>query len=135
MKIRVAAARTKDVGRGIARIDPATMDELGIGVGDIIEISGKRKTYVSQVLEEGITEAGSAASLQVAATAYATHGVAAHPVLHLLLHVRLPADRRPVLGAGGDVAAASSWGRIAGRPRSRARVSSTMTAIRTCSHP
>jgi len=46
MKIRVAAARTKDVGRGIARIDPATMDELGIGVGDIIEISGKRKTYV-----------------------------------------------------------------------------------------
>lgn len=46
MKIRVAAARTRDVGRGIARIDPATMDELGTGVGDIIEISGKRKTYV-----------------------------------------------------------------------------------------
>jgi len=46
MKIRVAAARTKDVGRGIARIDPGTMEELGIGVGDIIEISGKTKTYV-----------------------------------------------------------------------------------------
>jgi transitional endoplasmic reticulum ATPase len=46
MKIRVAAARTRDVGRGIARIDPATMEALGTGVGDIIEITGKRKTYV-----------------------------------------------------------------------------------------
>lgn len=46
MKIRIAAARTKDVGRGIARLDPASMEELGIGVGDIIEITGKRKTYV-----------------------------------------------------------------------------------------
>ncbi|MFA5294444.1 MAG: CDC48 family AAA ATPase [Methanoregulaceae archaeon] len=46
MKLRVAATRTKDVGRGICRIDPASMSELGVGVGDIIEISGKRKTYV-----------------------------------------------------------------------------------------
>ncbi len=46
MKLRVAATRTKDVGRGIGRIDPASMNELGIGVGDIIEVTGKRKTYV-----------------------------------------------------------------------------------------
>ena len=51
-----------------------------------------------QVLEEGITEAGSMASFQAAGTAYATHGVADDPVLHLLLDVRLPADRRPDLG-------------------------------------
>ncbi|MEN6611518.1 MAG: CDC48 family AAA ATPase [Methanoregulaceae archaeon] len=46
MKVKVAAAENKDVGRGIARIDPATMEELGAGVGDIIEISGKRVTCV-----------------------------------------------------------------------------------------
>ncbi len=34
-----------------------------------------REAQDGQVLEEGITEAGSVASLQVAATAYATHGV------------------------------------------------------------
>ena len=44
MKVKVAAARNKDIGRGIGRIDPKTMEELGAGVGDIIEISGKRTT-------------------------------------------------------------------------------------------
>jgi transitional endoplasmic reticulum ATPase len=44
MKVKVSAARNKDIGRGIGRIDPKTMEELGAGVGDIIEISGKRTT-------------------------------------------------------------------------------------------
>ena len=44
MKMKVSAARNKDIGRGIGRIDPKTMEELGAGVGDIIEISGKRTT-------------------------------------------------------------------------------------------
>ncbi len=38
-----------------------------------------REAVDGQVLEEGITEAGSVASLQAAATAYATHGVALIP--------------------------------------------------------
>lgn len=46
MKVKVSAARNKDIGRGIGRIDPKTMEELGAGVGDIMEISGKRTTCV-----------------------------------------------------------------------------------------
>jgi transitional endoplasmic reticulum ATPase len=42
--LRVAEARARDVGRGIARIDPAVMSQLGISTGDVIEITGKRKT-------------------------------------------------------------------------------------------
>ena len=42
--LRVAEAQSRDVGRGIARIDPKAMDDLGLTPGDIIEISGKRKT-------------------------------------------------------------------------------------------
>ena len=57
-----------------------------------------REATDGQVLEEGITEAGSMASFQAAGTSYATHGLADHPVLHLLLDVRLPADRRPDVG-------------------------------------
>ena len=59
-----------------------------------------REAVDGQVLEEGITEAGSMASLQAAATSYATPRLPDDPVLHLLLDVRLPADRRPDLGAG-----------------------------------
>ena len=44
ISLRVAEARARDVGRGIARIDPAVMSQLGISTGDVIEIIGKRKT-------------------------------------------------------------------------------------------
>ena len=53
-----------------------------------------REATDGQVLEEGLTEAGSTASMQAAGTAYATHGRADDPVLHLLLDVRVPAHRR-----------------------------------------
>ncbi len=42
--LRVAEARARDVGRGIARIDPVAMSQLSISTGDVIEIIGKRKT-------------------------------------------------------------------------------------------
>ncbi|MHC1628263.1 MAG: AAA family ATPase, partial [Candidatus Nezhaarchaeales archaeon] len=42
--LRVAEAKARDVGRGIARIDPAVMSQLNINTGDVIEIIGKKKT-------------------------------------------------------------------------------------------
>ena len=42
--LRVSEAVTKDVGRGIARIDPKDMAEIGVEVGDIVQIVGKRAT-------------------------------------------------------------------------------------------
>ena len=44
VQLKVADARQRDVGRGIARIDQKTMQKLGITAGDVIEIIGKRKT-------------------------------------------------------------------------------------------
>ena len=44
MTLKVKEALPKDVGRAIARIDPEDMKSLGIEVGEIIEIEGKRKT-------------------------------------------------------------------------------------------
>ena len=43
--LRVAEAYHKDVGRGIARIDTRLMQQIGLVSGDIIEISGRTKTY------------------------------------------------------------------------------------------
>ncbi len=42
--LRVTEAKTKDVGRGIARLDPAVMKALDLTAGDIISIEGKRRT-------------------------------------------------------------------------------------------
>ena len=44
LTLKVKEALSKDVGRAIARIDPEDMKALGLDVGDIIEINGKRKT-------------------------------------------------------------------------------------------
>ena len=44
LTFRVAEALPKDVGRGIARLDPEDMKTLGIEVGEILQIQGKRKT-------------------------------------------------------------------------------------------
>ena len=44
ISLRVSESTGKDVGRGIARIDPADMQKLGLDVGDMLEVKGKRGT-------------------------------------------------------------------------------------------
>jgi len=44
IKLKVTEAIGKDVGRAFARIGPEDMERIGAAVGDIIEVSGKRKT-------------------------------------------------------------------------------------------
>lgn len=45
VKLKVAEANPRDVGRGIARIDPEMMKKLGIAdTGEVISIKGKRQT-------------------------------------------------------------------------------------------
>ncbi|MFH0915254.1 MAG: CDC48 family AAA ATPase [bacterium] len=41
---RVAEAAPKDVGRGLARLDPQDLEQLGVGIGDTIEVAGQRTT-------------------------------------------------------------------------------------------
>ncbi len=42
--VKVAEARSRDVGRGIARIDPVIFEKMGLMPGDTILIEGKKKT-------------------------------------------------------------------------------------------
>ena len=44
LTLKVLEAYTRDVGRGVARIDYDSMDSLGASTGDVIEIKGKRRT-------------------------------------------------------------------------------------------
>ncbi len=42
--LKVAEAKSKDAGRGIARVDPAVMEVLEITAGDVVQIEGKKRT-------------------------------------------------------------------------------------------
>jgi len=44
ISLKVLEAYTRDVGRGVARIDYDSMDTLNASTGDVIEIKGKRRT-------------------------------------------------------------------------------------------
>jgi transitional endoplasmic reticulum ATPase len=46
LTLRIAETNPKFVGRGVAIMDPKVMDDLHLSTGDVIEISGKKKTFV-----------------------------------------------------------------------------------------
>lgn len=55
--LRVSEALTRDVGRGIARIDPRDMEIIGASVGDVVEITGKKRT-VAKVMPAYMEQRG-----------------------------------------------------------------------------
>lgn len=57
LTLRVSEALAKDVGRGMARLDPKDMEKINIHVGDIIEIEGKKKT-VAKVMPTYVENRG-----------------------------------------------------------------------------
>lgn len=44
LKLRVTEALSKDVGRGLVRIDPQDLEKLQMQIGEIVEVTGKRRT-------------------------------------------------------------------------------------------
>jgi transitional endoplasmic reticulum ATPase len=57
LPLKVAEAASKDVGRGIVRLDPADFKKIGVEVGDVIAIKGKRET-VAKVLPTYMEDRG-----------------------------------------------------------------------------
>jgi transitional endoplasmic reticulum ATPase len=46
ISLKIAETNPKFVGRGVALIDPKVMEEMQLSTGDVIEISGRKKTFV-----------------------------------------------------------------------------------------
>src|ERR1051326_2865226 len=44
--LRVAETSSRFVGRGMALLDPKVMEEMDLATGDVIELTGKKKTFV-----------------------------------------------------------------------------------------
>jgi transitional endoplasmic reticulum ATPase len=75
LRLTVAAAATEDAGRGVARIDPASLAALGGGTGALLAVSGQRTAYVRALPQR--PEARGRDALQIDA---ATRGNAATAV-------------------------------------------------------
>ncbi len=81
---RVAEAPSRDVGRGIVRLDPSDMAALGVETGDVVAISGKHSSAArvmpahtderkpSQIQMDGIVRANSGVSIGQQVTVHAT---------------------------------------------------------------
>jgi transitional endoplasmic reticulum ATPase len=75
LELKVAEARSEDVGKGLARLDPEDIKSLDSTLGDVIEISGEKKTVAritgtfseylgKRVIQiDGITRANAKANL------------------------------------------------------------------------
>ena len=50
LKLRVTEALGKDVGRAFARMDPEDLQRLGLAIGEIVEVGGKRTTVCKAML-------------------------------------------------------------------------------------
>ncbi len=57
LTLKVTEAGSKDVGRGIARFDPTDFKKIGVEVGDVVTIKGKRET-VAKVLPAYMEDRG-----------------------------------------------------------------------------
>ncbi|MGO9006212.1 MAG: CDC48 family AAA ATPase [Beijerinckiaceae bacterium] len=86
---RVAEALPKDVGRGLARLDPKDMNMLGLRVGDVVEIIGKRRT-VGKVMPAHVEQRG-VSSVQIDGILRANAGIGLGEQVSLRLATATPA--------------------------------------------
>ncbi len=104
LRLKVSEGLGKDVGRALARMDPADIKALGAEIGDIVEIVGKRRTVCK--LMPAYKDARSGARVQLDGLSRGNAGVAlddvvsvrkivAHAAQRIVLSpaVALPSDR------------------------------------------
>lgn len=73
LRLKVSEALAKDVGRALARMDPADIVALGATIGDIVEVCGKRRSVCK--LMPAYKETRNAAKVQLDGLARGNAGV------------------------------------------------------------
>jgi transitional endoplasmic reticulum ATPase len=117
LSLRIAEAPSKDVGRGLVRIDPKDLEQLGASIGDVVEITGKRPTvarvmpaYTAQrgqslIQMDGILRSNAQASLDERVT---VRCVAVQPARSVVMSPLTSASHYPKtnvsekVGTGGE---------------------------------
>ena len=58
LTLRVAKAAARDAGRGMARLDPADMERIGVSVGDVVVIKGQQGSTALKVMPAQTAQRG-----------------------------------------------------------------------------
>src|SRR3954454_13767936 len=91
ISLRVAEALVKDVGRGIARLDPKDLGHLGATVGDILAITGERTTVAKAM--PAFSESRGQGTLQIDGVARVNAMVALDQRVKVKKVVAVPASK------------------------------------------
>lgn len=91
LRLKVTEALGKDVGRALARMDPADIQALGAEIGDIVEIVGKRRT-VCKVMP-AYKDVRGGARVQLDGLSRGNAGVALDDIVSVQKVVAQPAQR------------------------------------------
>ena len=104
LKLKVTEALSKDVGRAFARMGPEDMEKLQASVGDIIEVTGKRRTICkvmpaykevrgqNRIQLDGLTRENAGVAIDESVSVHKTECQPAKRVVITPLNV-IPADR------------------------------------------
>jgi len=91
LRLKVTEGLGKDVGRALARMDPADIKALGAEIGGIVEVAGKRRT-VCKVMP-AYKDARAGAAVQLDGLSRGNAGVALDELVTLRKVVAQPAQR------------------------------------------
>ncbi|HAM56075.1 MAG TPA: AAA family ATPase, partial [Candidatus Rokubacteria bacterium] len=91
LKLRVTEALGKDVGRAFARMDPEDLQRLGLAIGEIVEITGKRITVCKAM--PAYKEQRGQSRIQIDGLARENAGAALDEIVHVRKVASRPADR------------------------------------------
>jgi transitional endoplasmic reticulum ATPase len=91
LKLKVAESLAKDLGRGLARIDPADMPRMGVETGDVIEIAARR-TIVCKVMPAYADQRGQS-RIQIDGIARENAGAHVDEIVTVRGPAASPADR------------------------------------------
>lgn len=91
LRLKVTEALSKDVGRAFARMDPADMARLGVAIGDIVEVEGKRQAVCKVLPAFKEIRGQGRVQLDGISRDNAGAGIDEHVVLRVAEHA--PADR------------------------------------------
>lgn len=93
--LKTSEVHVKDAGRALARIDPADIKSLGAEIGDIVEITGKRKTVCKIMPAYKEERAGS--RIQIDSLSRGNAGVARDEMVTVRKVTAQPAQRIDLL--------------------------------------
>jgi len=102
ISLRVAETLSKDVGRGLARLDPNDLKKLGLEVGDIIQIEGKRTTVAKAM--PAFSDARGKEIVQIDGITRGNVGVSIGEKVSIRKVLPRPANRIVLTPAGGTSA-------------------------------